>query len=91
MPEKKRNSASVQFGGASLMCMTSTICRFSIRTRALPSARTACGRSTVFSDEHDAAAAKSEKKAFADQLDEMLEKNKPHIIKQYLMSKVLKR
>ena len=37
-----------------------------------------------FLDEHDAAAAKSEKKAFADQLDEMLEKNKPHIIKQYL-------
>ena len=30
-----------------------------------------------FLDEHDAAAAKSEKKAFADQLDEMLEKNKP--------------
>ncbi|MGN0958858.1 MAG: ATP-dependent Clp protease ATP-binding subunit ClpX, partial [Selenomonas bovis] len=37
-----------------------------------------------FLDEHDAAAAKTEQKAFADQLDEMLEKNKPHIIKQYL-------
>ena len=37
-----------------------------------------------FLDEHDAAEAKVEKKEFADRLDEMLKKNKPHIIKQYL-------
>ena len=34
--------------------------------------------------EHDAAAEHEEQHVFADQLDEMLKKNKPHIIKQYL-------
>ena len=37
-----------------------------------------------FLDEHDAAAEHAERHVFADQLDELLKKNKPHIIKQYL-------
>ena len=37
-----------------------------------------------FLDEHDAASEQEERHVFADQLDDMLQKNKPHIIKQYL-------
>ena len=37
-----------------------------------------------FIEEHEAASAEKEKLDFADQLDEILEKNKPHIIKAYL-------
>ena len=37
-----------------------------------------------FLDEHEAAAVQEEKHEFADQLDDILDKNKPHLIKQYL-------
>ena len=37
-----------------------------------------------FLDEHDAAAQQEEHHEFASQLDDILAKNKPHIIKQYL-------
>ena len=37
-----------------------------------------------FLEEHDAAQVQDEKQVFAGELDDILAKNKPHIIKQYL-------
>ncbi len=41
-------------------------------------------------EEHDAANAEVEKRDFADQLDDILSKNKPHIIKEYLDEYIIK-
>ena len=44
-----------------------------------------------FLDEHEAASVQEEKHEFAEQLDDILEKNKPHLIKNYLDEYIMDR